>query len=82
MRNALIESNRPVCPKCREDHFDKLKVVDVNVASINNKRHFEIAMKCRSCSEVSYYFLDLEMMNRVSINRETDETYEKIRPEE
>lgn len=82
MKNALIVNNKPVCPKCKQDHYEKLKVIDVNVATVDFKTYFEMIMKCRNCDTTSYYFLDLEMMQRLSICREDNETYERIRSEE
>lgn len=65
---AIIKDNKPVCPYC-ERETKELKVVDVEVALVDNKKHFELEAKCLRCNRKTYYFLDLEMFKRKSISK-------------
>lgn len=78
MKNTKIVDNHPVCPSCGEASDKKLKVLEADSVTVKNEKYFEVKIKCRECSEVSYYFLDLEMNDRVSIDKYTESTYKKI----
>lgn len=65
---AIISKNKPICPYCK-GQGKELKVVDVEVALVDNKKHFELEAKCLRCNRKTYYFLDLEMFKRKSISK-------------
>lgn len=72
MRCGIIEDNKPKCPKCSNTKSKTLKVVDVDVAMIDEEPHFEFITRCRKCDTKFYYFLDTEMIERKSVDRNSD----------
>lgn len=76
MKNTLIVNNYPICPYCKGNEGN-MKVLEADVASVSDERCFEIKMKCRKCDEVSYYFLDLEMNKRISVDK-SSVSYKRI----
>lgn len=72
MKSSKILDNRPQCPYCLETSDYKLKAVEVDVALIDDEKYFEFIMRCRSCGNKSYYFLDLDMENRISVDKDSD----------
>lgn len=76
MRCAIIENNFPVCPECSNKDANLLKVIDVDIANISDKTHYEFTAKCRKCDTKFYYFLDIDLFERKAIYRNSD-TYSK-----
>lgn len=77
MKSSIILNNSPKCPYCFEYDYNNLKAIDVGVALIDGERHFEIIMKCKTCSKESYYFLDMEMERRKDVSKSSDR-YKKV----
>lgn len=63
---CYIKNNKPMCPYCR---CEKVKISDVDVAIIDGEHHFEFTVRCKNCSNKSYYFLDLDMITRKEVDK-------------
>jgi len=80
MKSSIILNNSPKCPYCFEYDYDNLKVIDVDLGLIDGEPHYEITMKCETCGESSYYFLDMNMKRRKDVSKDSDR-YAKVTKE-
>ena len=67
---SIIVDNQSRCPHCKSEL--PLRVSDVDVAIIDGEKHFEMEVRCLKCSGKSYYFLDLDMIERKSVDKKSD----------
>lgn len=72
MKCGVINDNRPHCPKCLNSDSETIKIVDVDVAKIDDEPHFEMIARCRKCDIKFYYFLDTEMGKRIVVDRKSE----------
>lgn len=68
---ALIVNNKPCCPNCNEKDVNKLKVIQSDIGIIDSEKYFEIVIRCRKCKRESYYFLDLNMQERIAVDKKS-----------
>lgn len=72
MKCGVIVNNLPRCPECDNKDADTLSILDVDVARIDDKPHFEMIAKCKKCDTKFYYFLDTEMFKRIAVDRKSE----------
>lgn len=78
VKSCCIENNKPLCPCCKSRD---LKVIDVDMAVVDSDKHFEFLVRCKDCSNKSYYFLDLDMLIRKEVDK-SSERFVKVSNEE
>ncbi len=67
---CIIDDNKPRCPYCNNEVAPK--IIDVDVAIVDGERHFEMEVRCNKCTNKSYYFLDLDLEERKSVDKKSD----------
>lgn len=72
MKCGVIVNNLPCCPECDNKDVVALSILDVDVAIIDDKSHYEMIAKCKKCDTKFYYFLDVEMFKRIAVDRKSE----------
>ena len=82
MKRGIIVNNLPLCPHCSNKDYKFLKILDVDVAKIDGEPHFEFIARCKKCDTKFYYFLEVGMFERKSVDRNSDRYSKKTTEEE
>lgn len=71
MKCGVVVDNFPCCPKCSNKDANYLRILEVDIAKIDGDQHFEFTTKCKKCETKFYYFLDIDLFERKSVDKKS-----------